>query len=67
VSYEIAKNINKLRKYYEEENVEEFQNVYKECLLNGSQLRAKLGTHLYGENIDNELFEEYKEQNNIII
>jgi hypothetical protein len=67
VSYEIAKNINKLRKYYEEENIEEFKNVYKECLLIGSQLRSKLGTHVYGENIDNELFEEYKEQNNIII
>ncbi len=67
VAYEIAKNINKLRKYYEEENIEEFKNVYKECLLTGSQLRAKLGTNVYGENIDNELFEEYKEQNNIII
>jgi hypothetical protein len=66
VSYEIAKNINKLRKYYEEENIEEFKNVYKECLLNGSQLRAKLGIKPCGENIDDDILLDYYYDQNYV-
>lgn len=59
VAYEFVRNVYKFRKYYEEGNIEQFKNVYKECLLTGSKLRAKLGIKSCGENINNERLTDY--------
>lgn len=55
VAHCFAKNYRKFKEYLMTNNNENFIELYKECLLEGSNDRKKYGKLTYGENIDNSL------------
>tara|TARA_B100001063_G_scaffold247248_1_gene291646 strand:+ start:5616 stop:6236 length:621 start_codon:yes stop_codon:yes gene_type:complete len=58
---EFIKEKDNLKQLFLHKNLNKFNDMYNQCLLNGSNKRKQFNSKLYGENIDNKtLLQQYK-------
>jgi hypothetical protein len=64
---EFALHASKFRALYRIPDINEIHNLYIACMKEGSELRRKYGTFLYGENIDSQnLLDYYKKSYDVL-